>query len=177
MPSTRAGDAFPVLTAANSCSMYSTPFSISASVSSKTSSGVISKRFPFLFYVHHSTLSSLRRSVPARAPNGECRTRISFCCYQGTHFLAANYPFNILRQRQIKNNNRNAVVHAKTKCRRVHDFQPLGQCLSVGDRLVTRSLRIGPRVAIIDSVDFGSLQNHLSPNLARPQRCRRVSRE
>src|SRR5208283_6238668 len=87
----------------------------------------------------------------------------------GADGFAHGYSHYIAGCIQIENDNRQLVVPAHGDSGRVHHAQALGQHLEVGDLGEPDGLGELQRVAVIDAVDAGGLDDHVGLDLERPQ--------
>src|SRR6476646_11254628 len=84
--------------------------------------------------------------------------------------LAHGHAFEVAGYFQIKDDQRQLVVHAEADGGGVHDFQMLGQNRKKGDVLVFLRGRILGRIGIVDAVDLRALHDDLCANLHGTQR-------
>ena len=63
----------------------------------------------------------------------------------------------------VEHDDRHMVILAKAERGGVHDLQPLGKRLGVGDALVARGGRVLHRVGGVDAVHLGRLEDDLAP--------------
>ena len=106
------------------------------------------------------------------SPQSQSFSRSRACRPSPEHGVA-----NIARLVHVENDDRNLVIHAKAEGGRVHHLQPFGQRFGVADLLVALRVRVHVRVAIVNAVDFGRLQDNVRPDFARAQSRGRVGRK
>src|SRR5262245_39481954 len=61
----------------------------------------------------------------------------------------------------VKNHDWNPIVHAQAEGGRVHYPKAFGQGFGVGNSVVTFRFRVELRVTVVDTVDFGRLENNV----------------
>ena len=96
---------------------------------------------------------------------------------EGTYRLAGGNPRDVVGLVEVEDDDRQVVLHAQGNGRRVEDLELVAEEVRVLESSVATGARVGERVAVVDPVDLGGLQEDLGVDLDGTQGRGRVGRE
>src|SRR6185503_2751132 len=92
-------------------------------------------------------------------------------------FLPEDDAAKVVGLEQVEYDNRHLIVLAHRESGRIHDREPLEQGFLVGNLVVPFGLRMFLRIAVVNAVDLGGLENDFGADFVGAQRGGRVGRE
>src|ERR1039458_6566813 len=97
--------------------------------------------------------------------------------HQRSYLFAQHYPADIPRLVHVEDDHGQVVVLAEAHGGQVHHLQPLAQNLHVGDLVVLDRVLHQHRIGVVDSIDLGSLEQHIGLDLHGSQAGRCIGGE
>jgi len=108
-------------------------------------------------------------TIPALAWDFTSAIMALFSFDNSSDLITTNNSLNVASGRQIKHNNRQVIIHAEGRRRRIHDLQPLLEHIQIRQLIIFDSVFIFGGISVIDAVYLGRFKNNLCPNFNSTQ--------